>query len=121
MMSIMIFVRLHWPAPLLWFVKLYASALSPLLVLIGVLTTLAGLATGSVSISVIGMYDVLVFSILIYRVTRPPDASGNFENAFGSHWEKLLSGNKKNHFLPRRNSLWLPAVPRPRFEQNISF
>jgi xanthosine utilization system XapX-like protein len=61
----------------LWFLKLYASALSPLLALIGLLSIIVGLATGSAFISLIGMYDVLIFCIHIFRVTRSPDFSSS--------------------------------------------
>ena len=121
LMSIPLFLRLRWPAPALWFLKLYASALSPLLALIGVLCTIVGLTTGSVFISLIGIYDVLIFCIHIFRVTRQPDFSGSFEQAFGLHWENRISPEQKNHFLPGRTILRLPAVPNPRMEQNISF
>ncbi len=119
--SILLFLRLRWPAPVLWFLKLYASALSPLLVLIGVLTTIVGLTTGSVFISLIGMYVVLIFCIHIFRVTRPPDLSSGFEQAFGLRWENIIPPEQKNHFLPGRAILKLPVVSDPRMEQNIPF
>ena len=52
---------------------------------------------------------------------RPPDSSGSFERAFGINCESLISAEQKNHFLPSRIILILPAVPNPRIEQNISF
>ncbi len=121
LMSIPLFLRLRWPAPALWVLKLYASALSPLLALIGVLSTIVGLTTGSVFISLIGIYDVLIFLIHIFRVTRPPDFSSSLEQAFGLHWKNHINPEQKNHFLPKRTILRLPAVPNPRMEQNISF
>jgi acetyl esterase/lipase len=120
-MSILLFLRLRWPAPAWWFLKLFASALSPLLVLIGVLITVAGLSTGSVIISSIGIYDVLIFFIHMYAVTRPPVASGNFEMVFGLHSVDFINAAQKIHFLPKRTVFLLPAVPPPRFEQNVSF
>ncbi len=80
-----------------------------------------GLTTGSVFVSLIGLYDVLIFSIHIFGVTRPPASSGSFERAFGLNWESHIRAEQKNHFLPRRTILKLPAVPIPRLEQNISF
>ncbi len=121
LMSVTLFLRLRWPAPVLWLLKLYASALSPFLALIGVLSAISGLTTGSVFITVIGIYVVLIFFMHIYLVTRPPDPSANFEKAFGLHWKDLINAEQKNHFLPKRSVLTLPAVPDPRLEQNISF
>ena len=67
LLSILLFQQLHWPAPVLWFLKLYTSALSPLFVLIGVFSAIVGLATGSVFISLIGIYNVLIFCMHIFR------------------------------------------------------
>jgi hypothetical protein len=50
-------VRLHWPTPILWILKLFVSALSPLLFLIGVLSAIVGLTTGSVFITLIGINE----------------------------------------------------------------
>jgi acetyl esterase/lipase len=121
LLSILFFLRLRWPAPALWFLKLYTSALSPWLVLIGVFSTIVGLTTGSGFISLIGIYNVLIFCIHIFRVTRPPGTSSSFELAFGLHWEEKINEELKNHFLPRRTLLKLPAVTDQRIEQNISF
>lgn len=117
--SILFFVRLHWPAPALWFLKLYTSALSPILAAIGLLVTIVGLTTGSVIVGLIGIYDVLIFSIHFIMVTRPPHFSNSFEQAFGLHWENRIG--QKKYFLPSRRVLRLPPVPEPRMQQNISF
>ena len=119
--SLFILLRLQWPAPILWIVKLIVSALSPLFFLIGVLSVFVGLTTGSVSISLIGVYDGLFFLLYIVRVTRPPDVSNGFEQAFGLNWKSQISAEQKGHFLPRRTIIRLPAVPIPRLEQDISF
>ncbi|WP_460912238.1 alpha/beta hydrolase fold domain-containing protein [Spirosoma areae] len=121
LMSIPIFLRLHWPAPVLWIVKLFVSALSTLLVLVGVLSVFVGLTTGSVFISLIGLYDVLIFSIHIVSVTRPPVFSSSFERTFGLNWKNRISTEQKNNFLPGRIIIKLPAVPIPRIGQDISF
>jgi acetyl esterase/lipase len=121
LMSILIFVRLHWPAPILWILKLLVSALSPLFFLIGVLCALVGGATDSVFISLIGMYDVLIFSLHIVKVTRPPNVSSGFEQAFGLNWENRISAEQKKRFLQRRTIVKLPAVSSPRIIQDISF
>ena len=121
LMSIPLFFRFRWPAAIMWGLKLYSSALSLLFFSIGVLSTVAGLTTNSVFISAIGIYDCLIFFIHIIRVTRPPEASGNFEQAFGLHWENLIKPGQKNHFLPGRRVLKLPVVANPRIKQNISF
>ena len=112
LLSILLFVRLHWPAPVFWVLKLYVSAVSPLLLFIGLLCTIVGIMTGSVLIIVLGMYGVLIFSIHIVSVTRSPDSPGSFDNAFGLRWEDQIQS---------RVILTLPAVPDQRLEQNIPF
>jgi acetyl esterase/lipase len=119
--SMLLLFRFRWPAPVLWILKLYASALSPLIELLGVLTALVGFTTGSAFISIIGIYNVLIFLIHVYRVSRPPDFSSGFEEAFGLQWRYSVTREQKAHFLPTRTVLKLPAVPTAHLEQNISF
>jgi acetyl esterase/lipase len=121
LLSITLFTRLRWPAPILWFIKLYTCALSPFLMLTGVLTLVAGLAAGSIITNCIGIYDILVFGLYIYKVSRPPASLGSFEQAFGPGWIKQIPGSQKTHFLSRRFQLRLPAVPSPRLEPDIAF
>ncbi|HYK57600.1 MAG TPA: alpha/beta hydrolase [Flavisolibacter sp.] len=121
LLSIPLFLRLRWPAPMMWLIKLYVSALAQWLAFAGVLAIIVGLSKGSAFISFIGIYDVLIFSTYIYRVTRPPEPSGSFEQAFGLYWKDSISTQQKQHFLPSRTIASLPVVPKPRMEPNISF
>lgn len=121
LVSIPLFFRVRWPAVMMWSLKIVVSALSPVLLGIGILTAIAGLLTASVFISLIGLYTALAYCIHIISVTRPPNVSSGFEQAFGSRWENNLSAEQKAHFLPRRMSVNLPAVPRPRLNQNVAF
>lgn len=123
LLSILLFLRLRWPAPALWFLKLYVSALSPLFTFIGLLNLIVGLISGSVFLSLIGTYVFIFFSVHIFRVTRPPDTADGFEQAFGIRSERgsQLKSGKKNYLLPSRSILQLTDVPDPRFEQNIPF
>ena len=105
----------------MWGIKLYVSALSPLLTLVGILTVITGLVTGSVFISLTGIFVVSIYIIHIVSVTRPPGLSANFDNAFGLDWEKHVPLEQKTHFLRGRTTLLLPSVPKPRLQQNISF
>jgi acetyl esterase/lipase len=100
---------------------LFASAVSPILILIGILVTIVGLTTSSVLISLIGVYVVLVFFIHLLRVTNPLDFSTGFEHAFGFDWEKTINQEQKNHFLSGRRILKLPDVRNPHMEQNITY
>lgn len=121
LLSTTFFIRFHWSAPILWGLKLYVSALSPLILLIGLFTTLVGLTTSSPFISLIGIYVLVIFFLNILRITSPPDLSTNFDQAFGLQWEDRINPAQKNHFLQSRRIVLLPPVPRPRMEQNIVF
>lgn len=121
LMSILILVRLQWPSPFLWILKLLTSGLSQILFIVGLFSIIVSIATASVFISLIGLYVTVFFLIHIYSVTRPPEVSSGFEKAFGVDWENQIPAEQKKHFLPTRITIKLPTVPTPRFEQNISF
>lgn len=120
-MSITFFLKLQWPAPVLWFLKLYVSALSPWFALSGLLTVVCGFATGSPLISLIGVYVVSIFVAHIFIVTMPPNASTDFDQAFKIDWENKIPSAQKRFFLSQRSILKLPVVPEPILEQNIPF
>ena len=121
LLSIPLFLKLRWPAPVLWFVKLYASALSTILALVGLLTIVVGLVTGSLPVGLLGMYNLSVFFIHFLRVTRPPDVSTGFEQAFALDWERRINPKLKNRFLPKRTIMKLPKVPKAGMEKNFAF
>ena len=121
LLSILLFTRLQWPSPALWVLKLYVSALSYIIIVIGVLSIILGLTTRSVFITMMGMYVTLIFSVHAFMVTRPPEMSASFENVFGADWEVNLNTEQKDKFLRDRFILRLPATPEPQLEQNISF
>lgn len=121
LLSILLFIRLRWPAPVLWFLKLYVSALSPVFLLLGLWSILAGLTSTSMLISLTGLYVSVVYGIHIIRITGPPDPSAGFEKAFGLNWEDRIHPEQKRYFLPGRRTLFLAHVPLPGLEQNVSF
>ena len=121
LMSIVLFLQFRWPAATMWGLKLLSSAFSPLFLLVGVLTIIAGLATVSVFILVLGIYVTLIYFVHIISVTRPPVSVSGFDQAFGSNWQNQIKPEQKKYFLPSRLGLKLAPVPEPRFEQDISF
>nr|WP_214460432.1 alpha/beta hydrolase [Flavihumibacter fluvii] len=68
-----------------------------------------------------GLYNIVIYCVHIFSVTRPPAFPGNFEKAFGLHWADKINPGQKNHFLPARAIFKLPIVPDPRLEQNLTF
>lgn len=121
LMSTLLFLRLRWPAPVLFILKLFASALSPIFLLLGVLSVITGVITNSTFVILAGFYVTSVFLIHVIRVTRPPAGSAGFERAFGLHWQQRIHPDQGNHFLPKRTVLRLPSVQAPRIERNVTF
>lgn len=104
LLSTTFFIRFHWPAPVLWFLKLYVSALSPFILLIGFLSVLVGLTTSSPFISLIGTYVSVIFFLQILKITSTPDPSTYFEQAFGLQWEEGINSEQKNSFFKAAES-----------------
>jgi acetyl esterase/lipase len=121
LMSIVLFLQFRWPNAAMWGLKIFSSSLSPLFVLVGLLTVITGFATGSVFISVVGSYITIVYFTHIIRITYSPGLANSFRQVFGPNWKNRIKPWQKKHFLPYRFVLKLPAVPEPRLEQNISF
>lgn len=121
LMSILLFTRLRWPAAMLFMAKLFTSAFTPLLTLIGAVTAGVGLASGSMFITIIGILMMLIYTTHWFQITRPPDPTTGFEAAFGPEWENRIPAEQKEGFLTKRTVLTLPATPEPRLEQNITF
>jgi acetyl esterase/lipase len=120
-LSLLLFIKLRWPAAALWFMKLYASALSRVLTLVGLLCMVVGLTTGSAFIGVIGTYAFLIFLSHVINVTRAPSASSSFVEAFGMEWEKKIKPEQKKHFLQAHTIVKLPTVPDSVIERDIPF
>lgn len=115
-------LRLHQPTTLaLWAIKVFIAALSPILCLIGTIGAIFGFALHSSSIIAIGISSALLFLINIIKITRAPDASTGFEQAFGIAWEDRIPKERKVKFLPKRYVFKLPNTPDPIFDQNIAF
>lgn len=121
LLSVLLFLRLHWPSAALWSLKLLASAFSPVYILIGSLTMVTGWIIASDFITFIGLYNVLVYAVHLFRVTRPPDSKCDINQAFGLHWEDRINNKQKIHFLRKRIILFLPHTSGVRMEQNIVF
>lgn len=121
LMSVLLVLRLHWPSPALWFMKLYVSALAVVLGSIGSLVVIVGAVTGSFLVAALGVYDASIFFMHAFRVTRAPDASSGFEHAFGSDWETRAVPAHRRHMLPRRFVLRLPATAGVRLKQDVPF
>src|SRR5262245_47283701 len=117
-----VLVRLKQPTTVpLWLIKVFASALSPILLSFGLFVAVAGLIFSSIVVLVIGTGSVLLYSFHIIQTTRAPDASTNLESGFSKKRENRITPGRKSLFLRKRYVFGLPKSSEPIFEQNIPF
>ena len=115
-------IRLRQPAtPAVWMVKVFISALSPILFMVGVLTAFFGMVLNLWPAIAMGSCSALLYLIHIIKISSAPDSSTDFEKAFGEQWEDRIPQERKNYFLRKRWVLKLPDSPDPIFNRNISF
>lgn len=115
-------IRLRQPTTLsAWLIKVLTSAVSPLLLLAGLIVSAGSIAIGSITALIMGLCGVILYTVHLIRTTRPPDASSNFESVFGENWQHDIPVERKTKFLSRRYAFWLSASRKPVFQQDISF
>lgn len=115
-------MRISWGVPVffLWIYKAVASALSPVLALMGFLITLIAFFKRDRVSLVSGIFTTAVSMRHIEKVTRSQD--DRFTQVFGANWWLKLPPAMKDHMLPARWSLKLPAPAAGiRFQQHISY
>ena len=118
-MSIVLFLHFRWPAAAMWGLKLFVSALSSVLMLVGIGTLIVGLTTNSIFIDVVGLCATIVYFVHFLCVTRSP--ADGFERVFGAEWKNQIRSEQKKYFLSSRTVLRLPPVSEPHLTQNIEF
>ena len=121
LMSILIFIRLRWPAAIWWMLKVYVTSLTPVLIIIGIGGIIASIAFGSIFLGIISLYVLLVFSIYLLRITDATEVSAGFEKVFGRNWKEQIQDNQRQHFLSGRYGLWLPKNHSFQFDRDVIF
>ncbi len=119
--SILFFITLRWPAPVWWILKLYASSLSLIIILTGILSLIAGWALHSTFLLTIASYTVLSYSIHFLLITSAPQYSTGFEKAFGTHFDTRIKPEQRNFFLSSRKIFKLPHGAEPRLTKDLPF
>ncbi len=118
----LIWVGLRQPTTLLlWMIKVFTSAISPVLFLVGLLTIVFGFALNSLPAVALGSLSALLYFVHIIKITRAPETASCFESAFDTLWENRIPQERKTSFLSSRYVLRLPDSPEPIFNPNISF
>jgi acetyl esterase/lipase len=99
-------------------VKSTATAQTPALTILGVVTAALGARCRSRFAMMTGLFAATVGTYYITRVTADHDG---FERAFGAGWKQGVPPDVQRRMLPRRLSMRLPAVPEPRWERDLPF
>ncbi|MCU7551383.1 alpha/beta hydrolase [Chitinophagaceae bacterium LB-8] len=115
-------VRLRQPTTVpLWLIKVFTSALSPLLFAFSLFVSAIGLVFYSTPVIIISGCSVFLYLIHIVQTTRAPDVSTGLKNMFDDNSESRMEPERKSLLLSKRYVLWLPKSPEPIFEQDIPF
>ena len=91
---------------LVWIPKLIVAAFSPLLVLLGIISTLLGFLRKDPLALGLGVFSTMVSAKHISDVTA---ARGRFEETFGPDWESQVTPHVRAHFAPYR---WGPFIKK---------
>lgn len=91
---------------LVWIPKLIVAAFSPLLALLGGISTLTGLLGKDPLLTGLGMFSVVTNTKHITSASQPRT---EFEKTFGRDWEAQVSPHIRRHFAPYR---WRPFIKK---------
>lgn len=120
LMTLLVLVRLRQPISMVfWVFKVLVSALSPLLLVFGLLIATLGIIIDQIALLVLGGISALLYLIHTLNVTRAPESSEDFNQTFGVDWRNRIPLERKAYFLSKRYVLRLPKSSEPIFGQNI--
>ena len=102
------------------FLPMFAAALSPIWVVVGVIGAVLGWISGDFWAVPMGILGAGWMSLYIWWCTRENES---FEKAFGAGWQEQILPEQAGHMLKRRWSpyLKLKTSPEPIWERDIPF
>ncbi|MCB0630700.1 MAG: alpha/beta hydrolase [Saprospiraceae bacterium] len=114
--------RLRQPTSMpLWMMKVYTSAISPILLVAAALLVFIGWEFSSLTTMLLGGTGALIYWYHIVFITRASETETGFTAAFGPQWEEQFPPKVRDRFLAGRYVLQLPKVADPVFEQDLVF
>jgi acetyl esterase/lipase len=99
-------------------VKSTATAQTPALTLLGILSAALGVRQRSPLAILTGALGAAIGATYIRRGVAPHDG---FERAFGPDWKHRISPDAEERMLRRRLTWRLPRVPEPRWTRDVPF
>jgi acetyl esterase/lipase len=122
LLSITVIIRLRQPvSPAWWGLKVFVSALSPFLAMVGALSVFLGIITGSFWVILPGSVGTLIYLIYLYRVYASINASTGFMKAYGPKWETKITSDQQAKFLSNVFTLRLPPGSEFNLMRDIPF
>ena len=115
-----LFLRLKPPYSFffVWFPQLFAGALAPFLLILGLLGAGLGRLSQAPLAILAGLLGAGISLIYFARVTAPQPG---FALAFGKDWQRQIPPRLETAMLQKRWSIGLPRTPEPCWERDIVF
>lgn len=114
--------RIHQPTTLpMWLIKVFVSALSPILFLVGICVSFFGWMLEFIPSILIGGLSSFLYLLHMIKVTRPADPSTDFEKVFGPKFENRIPKERSSCFLSKRYVFYLPDSPDPIFTPDVPY
>lgn len=102
----------------LWAPKLVGAALSPVMLLLGLVGGVIGWRQKDRCTLLAGTFGVVLTGAAIRRVIAAPDS---FDEAFGDAWRARITTQQRARMLTQRWTGKLPQTHEPRFYQDITY
>ena len=113
--------RLHQPtSPTMWLIKVFTSALSPVLLLVGILTVSLAAIIASYSVMAIAGISAIFYLVHILTIIRKPESWDNFHKEW-NELKMMIPKESRRYYLSKPYVFLLPNVPEPILQRNISF
>jgi acetyl esterase/lipase len=119
--SILVMFPLKRPTtPAWWALKAIPSLFATFIVAASLMIIFFGVTFSSPVILTLGLYDVLFYSVHIYRISQKPNPSTDLAHAFKS-LPLQLSDARKRFLLKTRFGFGFPKVPKPMLTKDVPY
>lgn len=119
-LNITLFIRLRPPYNfmILWLPQLVQHALSPFLVMMGLVGACLGWLSNAPLAVISGLVAAAISAVYVWQVLRQ---QADFTQAFGADWATKIPTEQQQQLLHHRWQIGLPSTDTPRWEHNVPF
>ena len=116
------FYRLRQPTNFFfWMVKVFVSAFSPVLLVVGLITVICAVFLSATAILILGSISAILCLAFIVITSWATNPATGFAQAYGPDWESDISEKRKDRMLSQRYVVKLPKPPVPVVEKDITY